>query len=757
MTTAQNIDMQNMEMSTFNRSDHNADWTKCDIINRIMKAMKFIETVNDAKKQTEFISETWTQLLNDRIHLIKIHHDDIDRISEHMPPCNFNECSYTTRHYGYSPQHNIADPSEIFNKRVVDGLHFYLHHLTDVGLRINHHEHYISDEKKQETDCYDAKFAMKNKLISQKSVTTNKIPRFLSENKKFTIVIDDNYNQSTGEQMTMIDKCIAYITAKRNVKLTGFKEFLREEEYDTDAIMFAAEIDDYNDITYSNDFQWVQKRIKCSKTTFDVGIRFYYWPHYKSITENTDNKTEIWNVYDHGYPICDLYVENKYQNFKEEIYQYETFAVSRYPELQIKVHSFMDTPTAKRMSCAPAPSERLYYGIQAKQTVSSHHLLSALLYTDYSYVSTDFSASFRANDIFESISAIKERNSQFWWMSKNLREFVELFGDSSCGLYDTESNAFIRQMVGPFFCGLSGAFKLEQFTMRLCSPTSTSSVIEVALKFRGSDGIIIEFNNPKTTYHANLRGVDCSWFSTFTGEDERLFIGGQYPIAVTSVKVGNENFEDFIRVYYILDTGLSGGFQYMSNFGLSNSELNMINVIIMDVMGIKKSNYNEYAVQTFNLMRYAKKQIVLSLEPINRDESVKHLMMDKMEKRNHQEEKMRQHNDNTNLFRKDLLQIFPNVETLTISTTSAVGRTSYSISLMSLLSLIKTSALQKVIVKADSERVTKYNWIDKLWVSKHVALQKTFIKQGYIICQRIVEKETKILEYWLVIKIMTDD
>eukprot|EP01083_Nonionella_stella_P120495 361118_1 len=71
---------------------------------------------------------------------------------------------------------------------------------------------------------------------------------------------------------------------------------------------------------------------------------------------------------------------------------------------------------------------KLEYEVEKGTRLKFHHLLSLLLYTDYSKLCTAFSSSFRALSPYEPISSIKQRNSNYWWMSKSLRETVQLFG-----------------------------------------------------------------------------------------------------------------------------------------------------------------------------------------------------------------------------------------------------------------------------------------------------------------------------------------
>ena len=75
----------------------------------------------------------------------------------------------------------------------------------------------------------------------------------------------------------------------------------------------------------------------------------------------------------------------------------------------------------------------------------------------------------------------------------------------------------VAGLKGPFFTGLSFVMNIPQFGINLNSPTSTSVHIEVATKFGGDDGMIIQLDIGDMW----LRGFDCSWLSQYKEEDER--------------------------------------------------------------------------------------------------------------------------------------------------------------------------------------------------------------------------------------------
>ena len=145
-------------------------------------------------------------------------------------------------------------------------------------------------------------------------------------------------------------------------------------------------------------------------------------------------------------------------------------------------------------------------------TAQLSHLIAVILYTDFSKHCSAFSSTFRKTTAFETLQEIKIRNQDYWWMSKLLRETTEIFGDTSAS----------NQLCGPFYTGLAVVIPIPKFSIRLNSPTSTTTQEEVALKFSGDDGVIVCLNNPKKNVTARLlRGFNCSFVSAFAEEDER--------------------------------------------------------------------------------------------------------------------------------------------------------------------------------------------------------------------------------------------
>ena len=90
-------------------------------------------------------------------------------------------------------------------------------------------------------------------------------------------------------------------------------------------------------------------------------------------------------------------------------------------------------------------------------------------------------------------------------------ETVQVYG--KCGA---------TQFYGPFYCGMSRVMNMPQFQIQLRSPTSTTLHLEVAMKFSGEQGLIIEFsNNVSDLYSGHTKGFDVSYISRYKEEEER--------------------------------------------------------------------------------------------------------------------------------------------------------------------------------------------------------------------------------------------
>ena len=140
-----------------------------------------------------------------------------------------------------------------------------------------------------------------------------------------------------------------------------------------------------------------------------------------------------------------------------------------------------------------------HYGIKNGCPLSPDHVLSVVIYTDYDVLSGHFSKTFRSK---------QKENREYFILSKLLTESVNAFGTKMADskipvLYHGVSMVYFDKFIARFYC-----------------PTSTTTKLVVAYNFTGNDGIILELQRE----YEWLRYLDCSFFSAFANEDERLFI-----------------------------------------------------------------------------------------------------------------------------------------------------------------------------------------------------------------------------------------
>eukprot|EP01084_Bolivina_argentea_P188956 325104_1 len=428
-----------------------------------------------------------------------------------------------------------------------------------------------------------------------------------------------------------------------------------------------------------------------------------------------------WNIHDHSvYKPSDLYVKKKYSSFKQEISNYKYINMDDYNDsIVAKLNYFMNTTKVKKMFSDGG--DYFEYGIQTNSPITQHHLLAVILYTDYSDLCTDFSSTFRAITHLETLSAIKNRNSRYWWMSKYLRETVEYFGKKAppskppdayifghtvrrgrgaiktdpvtgniLGKHDSEFS-YDYNIMGPFYTGLSKVMPLPQFQIRLCSPTSTSRQITVATRFGGFKGMVVQLNN-RICGHNEIRGFECSWISRFKEEAEVLWFGGHHQIQIESVThIEKEvTYKDFFQTFSVIENILNGGNGNVdvANFTVYDEEQmaqKNHNDIIKKLINIKLSNtmqkksklknilnklvdindgIDDYMKNTFLVWVRNKKVISINLHMIatDRNEIVIMFMNDRDDTISHDKP------NPGNIFKKELLQIFDSTEQIIIHT-----------------------------------------------------------------------------------------
>ena len=461
---------------------------------------------------------------------------------------------------------------------------------------------------------------------------------------------------------------------------------------------------------------------------FQIGFTFYYWPYYKNLEQPQTNRH---NLYDHGgYKPRELYISPKYDTFQEEIggYRHLNYVVYK-AVILAKVKQYIKTNMAKKMVAKQSygyPVIKLFYDIDDGVIISFNHLLSLCLYTDLSESSTHFSATFRKLNNFESLESVKERNRNYYFMSKYLRECIQLYGE---GWMDT-----------PVFCGLSRIFHFPEFDIRLCAPSSTTYHREVAIKFLGDgDGIVVKLKNEGMNYHDYLRGFSCSWISASKEESEVLWMSGIYMIRIISITIMDT------KIKYQISINALTKFNQMFNGGnVDKDEISPVERdLICDLLSLDLDKYNNnnlyidgYTVNTFKLYKQNKIQIYLDIYWLThkvQDKILLEMIMNKMVPRR---DIIWNDADNINLFRGDIIfSLFQNIQNIVIR--DPYGRYPFSFPyLFSMISSSNASTLKSIKIMDPNNR-----WLYNLWSSYSSKLKSIFNQNNFDIQYKKEKRE----------------
>ena len=167
-----------------------------------------------------------------------------------------------------------------------------------------------------------------------------------------------------------------------------------------------------------------------------------------------------------------------------------------------------------------AKARRDQHPFEYGDTMSINHLIAIICYTDFTELCTKWTSTFRSIYFGESQQSMKLRQEQFYHLSKYLYQIVQYFGEYCHGIKYGFGVYSWSDVDGPFFCGMNRKMPFNSFNIKLNGPTSTSRHREVALRFSGEQGILIQFNNSGLKKNHRVGLFDASWISRFKEEDE---------------------------------------------------------------------------------------------------------------------------------------------------------------------------------------------------------------------------------------------
>eukprot|EP01084_Bolivina_argentea_P150987 263599_1 len=276
---------------------------------------------------------------------------------------------------------------------------------------------------------------------------------------------------------------------------------------------------------------------------------------------------------------------------------------------------------------------------------------------------------------------------------------------------------------------------IPEFNIRLCSPTSTSINIEVAIRFSGHYGMIIQLNNNNSPY---IRGFNCSWLSNYPEENERLFFGGFFRIKIESIRIikTQQNFGVFMRPLFYLDAMITAAIDIEDIEARPGDKKILSSLLKWKLKQKTKLKFNKYIYNTFDCFCQNKREISLDLHALSKaNGKMVNLILDK--------------ND---LPRKQIFDIFENAKHIVIQSSDYNGWISYELPLLKLLSLLESISFEQVIVKTTRGLFEPDSWISSLWLSSSWRnIREKYTEKNFNISMKQVKlKCTK--EDWLTIE-----
>ena len=275
---------------------------------------------------------------------------------------------------------------------------------------------------------------------------------------------------------------------------------------------------------------------------YNFGIRYHYEPK------------AIENRYDF------LRLTPNHKNLKQEMTQNTIYPLSmdEFNKSHTKALGLMNDSDHVKSIKSDFFDGSIHYGITKGSPLTFDHILSVVFYCDYDSLSYHFSSTFRLipSDKHDKKNAMK-RNLEYGNWTRYLQQTVNCFGTK-----------LSESAIKVYYHGVSFLY-LNKFIETFNAPTSTTTKLSVAYQFaQPNDGIVLELTKPHETNHCYLRYFNCSFFSYFANEDERLFITphniGLFLKFVNIRNISeNEKYDTFVKSLTLLQTVVDSG-HYLS-------------------------------------------------------------------------------------------------------------------------------------------------------------------------------------------------
>ena len=215
-----------------------------------------------------------------------------------------------------------------------------------------------------------------------------------------------------------------------------------------------------------------------------------------------------------------------------------------------------------------------------------------------------------------------------------------------------------------------------------------------------------------------------------------LFFGGYYPINVESIILTstNDNFNKIITALCYFDTLTSGMHDKYTKKRITGEHVKVLKGLFNYFSGDQTMRFNPYMLQTFQAFVKAKTSIKIHFtyfsDPEFTEPAIRELIINNTQQSEHVSR--RTANDDANLLNPQILTVFTAIKTITLEATQGPSRGPqgcFTMSFLKLLSLIKNTSVQKVII--DEGGSYEKRWIMSLWNASSSELIEEYRKSNF--------------------------
>merc|ERR1711971_1349070 len=230
------------------------------------------------------------------------------------------------------------------------------------------------------------------------------------------------------------------------------------------------------------------------------------------------------------------------------------------------------------------------------------------------------------------------------------------------------------------------------------------------MRFGGTEGMIIQLNNDEGDSRFE-RHFDCGWLSAFPEESECLWMGGRCLVKLESVRVieTKNNYCRFLRAFHLFDSMLSSDPQFATK-----RDARIVRGAMLEYLGSESNGYHSFVNDTFRHFCVRKTKIELHLVDMKRylkNEDLVSLVMNELKT---QSEYSDVSDDNVNLPKPVVFELFGNLQELVIQAVT------YAFNLERLSQFAFPKALQSIIIRG--------YWLEDAFTD---TVKQRFKKQGW--------------------------